>query len=140
MENSERLFSNAQLLSAKALSAKSARLRHKYSAQAFEIYRTLAKRGHAEAQFEMGQNYEDTGFKGENYSKAFHWYKLAAKNGHAEACNCIGFYIEHGLIGRASILKAIKWYERGAKLGSKTAKRNYRLSLKQISGLDRKKA
>ena len=97
----------------------------RFLGKAVEHIRRAAYLGNVNAQFELGQKYEDTGFFGENPKRALYWYLKAAEKGHAEACNCIGFYHDHGIGVKKNPQKAITWYKKGANRGSKLARKTW---------------
>ncbi len=51
---------------------------------AFDIFKPLAEKEHAKAQFNLGQMYYNGQGVEQNYGEAFKWYKHAAKQGRAE--------------------------------------------------------
>lgn len=122
----------------KAHASKSKSAFKRFYGQAVEHIRRAAYSGNANAQFELGLQYEDTGFLGENMKKAMYWYMKAAENGHAEACNNIGFNYYHGVGVKKDPRKAIAWYRKGALRGSVLAQQNLAKSMKSKSDKGRK--
>lgn len=92
------------------------------------LLRASAYAGYPDAQFELGQLYEDTGYLGYKPRWANYWYEKAARQGHGEACNCLGYNYEHGIGFPVNQRKARSLYEKGARLGSILASRNLKLS------------
>lgn len=59
--------------------------------EAIEYYRLAAIKGNAEAQYELGGEYDTYGvILARDYKEALKWYKKAAKQNHAEALNRLG--------------------------------------------------
>ena len=81
----------------KAYSIKREGAFEKFYRQAIPHIRRAAYSGNANAQYELGLQYEDTGFLGEDMKRAMYWCMKAAMNGHAEACNNIGFNYDHAI-------------------------------------------
>ncbi len=104
-------------------------------------YLTLLKKaayaGHPEAQFQLGQQYEDIGYWGMNNpmynpKKSFYWYTKACAANVAEACNSLASAYETGAGCKKDIKTALALYKRATELGCKHASRNYKLMLKQV--------
>lgn len=76
-----------------------------------------AKRGDADAQYQMGERY--SGGKGvkEDKAKAFHWYMLPAKNGHCAAQFRLSMCYHNGLGVEKNSTQAIKWLAESAMQG-----------------------
>lgn len=53
--------------------------------QAIKLFRPIAEKGNAEAQFNLGIMYYRGDGVGQNPQEAMRWYRLAAEQGHAEA-------------------------------------------------------
>ena len=64
---------------------------------AFEIWKSLAEHGNAEAQFNLGRMYSYGRGVKENHKKAIRWYRLAAEQGHHEAQFNFGLMNHNGL-------------------------------------------
>lgn len=74
----------------------------------------LAEKGDAEAQFRLGQFYEDVESDG-NEQAAYAWYQKAAMQNHVKAQYTLGRIYEEGFDGVAPDQKeALKWYRRAA--------------------------
>jgi TPR repeat protein len=71
-----------------------------------------ARKGDAEAQFELGKNYE-TGRIGlpKDLAQAEHWYRLAADQGDAFAEASLGILYQFGKGVRQDSVQALLWYE-----------------------------
>jgi len=92
--------------------------------RAVYLLKKSAYAGYVEAQFELGQLYEDTGYLGHKPRWSNYWYRKAGNQGHGEACNCLGYNYEHGIGLKIDKKKAKNWYKKGAKLGSVLAAGN----------------
>ncbi|MDL2260075.1 sel1 repeat family protein [Deltaproteobacteria bacterium OttesenSCG-928-K17] len=81
-----------------------------------EAIRKGAKKGNAEAQYELGQLYD----RQVNYVEATKWYKLAAVQGHIKAANALGRIYNGGGGGVGfNHEEAAKWYRLTAEKGNK---------------------
>jgi uncharacterized protein len=96
--------------------AATARERGDY-ATALRLYRSLADKGDANAQFELGSMYAYT--KGvQNITEAKKWLRLAAEQGHPKAQTDLGFLYSLDAVFRTGDYKeAVKWYRRAADQG-----------------------
>jgi len=70
----------------------------------------LAKKGYADAQYEMGNMYGRGCGRKKNVKKAIWWYQKAAKQGHGKAQNSLGFLYSYGEGVIRNREKAIMWY------------------------------
>lgn len=98
------------------------------------LLRKAAYSGHPEAQFELGQHYEDINFwsvnnPNHNPEKCKYWYAKACKGGHGPACNNLASI--YGVEKQHS--KALKHFKKAADLGDVLGKKNYALMLKQMA-------
>ena len=102
-----------------------------------ELIRKAAYRGNSEAQFELGQHYEDLNYWGgnPNYNpdKCVYWYTKACDNDHAEACNCLANCYELGEGVEKNLYTALRLFERSAILGSTSGYENHKLLLSDLS-------
>ncbi len=87
--------------------------------EAFTLYQTAAKAGHAQSAYrvavcyEMGQ--EDGGGTRRDPNKAVHWYQRAATMGDTPAMYKIGVILLKGLLGQQqNPNEALKWLKRAA--------------------------
>lgn len=84
--------------------------------------------GFAEAQFELGLQYEDVFIFGKNpnfkISKCIYWYKKACLNGVSDACNNLAIILEN----EGYIKEAIINYKKAIRLGNKKAIKNLKKS------------
>ena len=71
-----------------------------------------AQKGDAEAQFELGKNYE-TGRIGlpKDFAQAEHWYRLAAEQGDPFAEASLGLLYQFGKGVKKDSVQALMWYE-----------------------------
>ena len=126
-------YEKGMRLMLKAYSTKKKEAFQKYFRQAIPHIRHAAYAGNPKAQFELGLQYEDTGFLRNDMKRAMYWYEKAASNGHAEACNNIGFNYDHGIDVNGDVRKAVFWYKKGAQRGSTLAKTNLAKSSRKKS-------
>lgn len=79
-------------------------------AAALEIWRSIAKKGHPAAQFQIGLLYH----RGEgvlpNLKQAAHWYRKAADRGDADAQLNLGLLYAQGEGVKRSYVSAYKWF------------------------------
>ena len=87
--------------------------------QAVVWYTYAAKKGHAKAQYYMGNCYWYGQGVPQAGEKAVEWYSKAAKQGHADAQCFLGnrYYYGHCAPWNVSYKKAVKWYTKAAKQG-----------------------
>ncbi|MDR3326626.1 MAG: sel1 repeat family protein [Prevotellaceae bacterium] len=105
--------------------------KHKYN-QYLKGLRTLAYKGHPEAQVDLAAHYEDVGFWGlqnpyYNFHKIFYWYSKASDNNNATACNNLAAMYISGNGCAKDIHKAISLYEKAIDLDNAAnyVKENY---------------
>jgi TPR repeat protein len=101
------------------------------------LVREAAYIGNAEAQFELGLNYEDQNYFIPNpmydVKKRFYWYSKAANSNHPEACNNLASLYEKGEGTKRNLKKALAFYKKAYELGCTYAKENYNILLKELS-------
>ena len=83
--------------------------------EAERLFTEAAKQGLPDAQFNLGNMYENGQGVKQDYSKAREWYEKAAKQGHARAQNNLGFMYYHGQSVKQDYTKAKEWYEKAVK-------------------------
>lgn len=85
---------------------------------AFQLYLMAAQRGLAEAQFKVGDCYENYFGVSRDYDKALYWYEMAAKQGHVDAQYFTGklYYWE-----KKNRVVGLKWLFLSAEQGNKFA-------------------
>ena len=106
--------------------------------KAIELYEMAAKRGHASAQYNLG-NYYNEGSQGgltQSSERAFEWYTLSANQGFALAQYNVpswkvGVYYCNGNVVEQSYTKARKWLTKAAAQGQEDATN----ALKQLDNL-----
>lgn len=99
--------------------------------------RKLAYIGNFEAQYDLAQHYEDSGFWGcpnpyFNNKKRFYWYLKSANNGNGEAFNNLADLFERGDGCIKDLDKSITFYKKAMELGSSLGKKNYKKMLKDF--------
>jgi TPR repeat protein len=95
--------------------------------QAVKIYATLANRGDAEAQYQVGAFYRAGRGVSKDHTQAFRWYSKAAGSGHVNAQYNLGTMFEHGWGTGADPQQAHHWYQRAADAGHRQAQRKLTL-------------
>ncbi len=90
---------------------------------AHRIWKPLAERGDALAQYNLGLLYHHGLGVERGLSQAATWYARAAENGDADAQNAVGDLYVAGLWGKNDYAKAARWYELAAQQGHVEAQR-----------------
>jgi len=88
-----------------------------FDASQFKLDMILAKRGDADAQYYVGNAYEEGRGTPKDLHLAFQWYTKAAQLNQSEAQFKLGYFYEHGLGVKRDMNKAMVWY----KLATKTS-------------------
>ncbi|KAF9970485.1 hypothetical protein BGZ73_006797 [Actinomortierella ambigua] len=83
----------------------------------FECYTEAANQGNANAQFHLGQMYEDGRGVRQNFVEAVKWYSKAANQGHPRGQSSLGFMYSKGRGVEQNDALAIEWYTKAAKQG-----------------------
>ena len=84
------------------------------AAQGIEWFRKAAAKGHAAAEFQMGQLH-DFGFGvAQNDAIALDWYRKAAERGHPAAQRTVGEFYKAGRVVAADPVEAVRWFRRAA--------------------------
>jgi TPR repeat protein len=104
------------------------------------FFRMAADKGHAAAQFELGQMYAQGLGVIQQFEEAAQWYLLAAKQGHAQAAFHLGFLHSHGQGVEQGYVKAYQWYCVSERFGYALAKKNLALISKKLSPGEREMA
>lgn len=102
------------------------------------LIKKAAYKGHTEAIYDLGQQYEDVGYLGipnpmYNARKCVYWYKKACEGNHPEACNNLATFYESGNGCDKDLNKALALYKRSADLGYSIGKKNYKIMTKDMS-------
>lgn len=95
-----------------------------------------AAAGDAEAQFELGQAYEQGKAVAQDDEKAVEWFRKAADQGNAKAQNSLGvmYALGHGVTRDRE--EAVRWYKKAAKSGSPDGMYNVAISYYNGEGVD----
>lgn len=88
--------------------------RHGDHASAWFRFWALAQKGHAAAQFNLGQLYREGHGVPADLGLARYWYEEAAAQGHAYAQFNLGIMYERGDGTPADLIEARAWYRRAA--------------------------
>ncbi len=80
-----------------------------------------AKKGDAEAQYNLGGIYSMGGSVPQDYVEAFKWYRMAAEQGYIKAQSILGSIYEYGRGVPQDYAKAVKWYWIAAEQGETLA-------------------
>ena len=93
-------------------------------ATALKLYRPLADRGNAKAQFSLGVMYYSGQGVPEDYAQAVIWYRKAADQGNADAQYNLGLMYYSGLGVPEDDAQAVSWYRKAADQGIANAQLN----------------
>jgi len=104
------------------------------------FFRMAADKGHAAAQFELGQMYAQGLGVAQQFEEAAYWYLLAAKQGHAQAQFHLGFLHSHGQGVEQDYAKAYQWYCISERCGYALARKNVAFIGKKLSPGEREMA
>lgn len=84
-----------------------------------------AEQGESEAQFQIGQMYDEGKWVGrKNHTLSLEWYEKAAQQGHAEAQNNLGSQYFNGKGVKRDYVLAHEWYRKSAMQGWNTGQLN----------------
>ena len=108
--------------------------------RSLNYFRMAADKGHAAAQFELGQMYAQGLGVNQQFEEAAYWYLLAAKQGHAQAQFHLGFLHSHGQGVEQDYMKAYQWYCVSERCGYALAKKNVAFIGKKLSPAEREMA
>ena len=92
--------------------------------QALKLYKPLALKGEASAQYNLGVMYNNGQGVIQDYAEAVKWYKLAAVQGDAYAQSNLGFMYERGRGVIQDYTEALKYYMLATMQGNATAFNN----------------
>lgn len=109
---------------------------------AFPLYKQLAEQGIAEAQFNLGNMYNNSKGVAQDYKQAIYWYTKAAGQGIADAQFNLGYVYYNGKGVDQDYKQAIYWYTKAAEQGDAQAQMMLGLNylLGEIVRLDKSKA
>ena len=88
------------------------------------LWKPLADKGDAAAQFKLGVMYDYGEGVSQDHAEAAKWYQLAAEQGNAAAQNNIGVMYHKGEGVSQDDKEAMKWYRLAADQGNAAAKKN----------------
>jgi TPR repeat protein len=88
------------------------------------LIRNLAGKGNIEAQFRLGQIYENGEGFTKDFTKAVHWYRKAAANGNSCAQNSLGDMYQFGRGVEQDFAEAVTWYRKAAEQNDPIAENN----------------
>lgn len=98
--------------------------KEKEYAKAADLWRPLAEKGDAAAQYFLGSLYEDGKGVEQNDATAFIWFRRAAEQGNAAAQYNVGASYAVGAGVEKSDAEAVKWFQRAANQGMPFAQLN----------------
>lgn len=81
----------------------------------FKLDMILARRGDPDAQYYVGNAYEEGRGTRKDLKQALEWYGKAAQQNLHDAQYKLGYFYENGLGVKQDIKKAMEWYKRAAK-------------------------
>jgi TPR repeat protein len=93
-------------------------------ATALREWTPLAKQGDADAQYNLGQMYNQGQGVPQDYKTAVKWWKLAAEQGYARAQNNLGLMYDNGQGVPQDYKTAVKWLKLAAEQGDVLAQIN----------------
>lgn len=80
-------------------------------------WREAAEQGDAEAQYHLGNSYENGFDVTKDVAEAVKWYRKAAEHGYADAQSYLGFIYQFGVGVAEDVDEARKWYQKAADQG-----------------------
>lgn len=92
-------------------------------ARAEKIFRALAGKGDAAAQFSLGSMHNNGQGVAKDYLEAVKWYRLAAAQGHTGAQSTMGYMYYNGQGVQQDYVKAHMWFSIAAAKGSGIAQK-----------------
>ena len=93
-------------------------------ATAFRLWKPLADKGDANAQYNLGLMYANGRGVAQDYKEAVKWYRLAAAQGNANAQYNLGVMYDQGNGVAQDYKEAVKWYRLAAAQGDARAQYN----------------
>lgn len=85
--------------------------------EAVKLFKSLANKNDARAQFRLGCCYQDGMGISQDYHEAVKWYRKAAEQGDADAQTNLGHCYQKGMGVSQDYHEAVKWYYKVAKQG-----------------------
>ena len=95
----------------------------------YKLILPLAKKGFAQAQYNLGVMYGNGKGVAKNYSKAIKWWNLAADQGNDKAQYNLGVMYEEGKGVKKNLKTAKKWFQLASNQGLAKAKEKLNLLL-----------
>ena len=86
-----------------------------FDASQFKLDMILARRGDADAQYYVGNAYEQGQGTQKSLPQALRWYSKAAAQNQYDAQYRLGYFYENGVGVKQDIRKAMEWYKQAAK-------------------------
>lgn len=102
--------------------------------QAFDSALVDAKKGDADAQYNLGAYYAGNGVV-QDYKQALKWYTAAAEQGHAMAQGDLAYMYDVGNGVVQDYRQALKWYTKAAEQGYAMAQNNLGIMYKEGQGV-----
>jgi TPR repeat protein len=87
-------------------------------------YELLANKGYVDAQFQLGEMYQNGRHVTHDFALSIRWYKKAAEQGHVEAQYNLGVIYKKGRGVPIDCTEAFRWYEKAAEQGMPQAQNN----------------
>jgi hypothetical protein len=100
--------------------------------KAFRLFKSLAEQGNVDAQFNVGEMYDNGKGVPEDNAKAVYWYRKSAEQGDKWAQFNLGIKYDKGEGVPENDAKAVHWYRKAAEQG--LARARLRLSLMYATG------
>lgn len=104
-------------------------------ATALREWQSLAKQGHAVAQYRLGLLYSNGHGVPKDDAQARQWYEKAASQGHVDAQVNLGSLYDYGRGGPQDFKMAVRWYRRSAEQGNDLAQRRLGLLYEHGDGV-----
>ena len=101
--------------------------------RAYQIFNSLAERGDAQAQTNLGFMYNQGLGVPENDKEAVRWWRAAAEQGVVEAQTNLGAMYAHGLGVAQNYVEAVRWWRAAAEQGD--AQAQFNLGVMYANGL-----
>ena len=100
---------------------------------ALTLFFTLAEKGHATAQFNLGVMYENGIGVIKDFKKSVGWYRMAAEQGYVKAQFNLALMYEDGKWVKQDYVLAHMWYNLAAGNGDKSATNNRDIVAKEMT-------
>ena len=103
-------------------------------------WQSLADKGFANAQFQLGVMYDEGHAFQTNEAEAVNWFRKAAEQGHADAQSNLGWMYGQGRGVPKNQAEAVNWYRKAAEQGHANAQFNLGVSYDQGLGVPKNEA